>query len=295
MPNNTAPLPPHIAAIQVGLCMLWGLGQIAAKVGLTGISPLFQAGLRSIGATLVVLIWIRLRNIPINWRDGSAGPAMALGLLFTLEFVCLYEGLARTGAARATLLLYTAPFIVAAGAHWFVPGDKLTRPRVAGLVLAFAGVALAFQDRLGDSGTTSLTGDLLCLAAAFFWAGTTIMVKATRLKAVTPEQTLLVQLIISALILPTLALLIGEPGVFAASPLVMAALLYQIVVIASFTYLMWFFLMARQRATTLSVFTFLTPVFGVLFAWLLLGETISPSIVGALVLIASGIVLVNRG
>lgn len=295
MPNSSAQLPPHIAALQVGLCMLWGLGQIAAKVGLTGISPLFQAGLRSLGATLVVLAWIRLRNIPINWRDGSAGPAVILGMFFTLEFVCLYEGLARTGAARATLLLYTAPFFVAAGTHWLVPGDKLNAARLAGLVLAFAGVVLAFRERLGSSDYSALTGDLLCLAAAFFWACTTIMVKATRLKAVRPEQTLLAQLAISALVLPPLALVLGEPGVFAATPLVIAALVYQTVVIASFTYLTWFFLMARQRATTLSVFTFLTPVFGVLFAWLLLGEAISPSIVASLVLIALGIVLVNRG
>ena len=276
------------------LCAIWGLGQIATKIGLEGISPLFQAGLRSTGATAIILIWIALRKIPMNWRDGTGWLGVGIGLVFAMEFVCLYQGLVYTGAARATILLYTAPFFVALGAHWLIPNDKLTLPKLIGLLLAFAGVLIAFYDRLGASNPKALLGDILCLAAAFFWAMTTVMVKATRLRSVVPEKNLLYQLAVSSIVLMAGAQLAGEPGVFKGSATVWLAFLYQTLFIASISYLTWFFLIQRFRASALASFTFLTPVFGVVFAWLLLGEPVTLTIVLAMMLIAAGIVLVNR-
>lgn len=288
-------LPATVAAVQVGLCAIWGLGQIATKVGLGGITPLWQAGLRSLGAALLVIAWMLVRRLPILSRDGTFVAGVAIGVLFALEFVCLYIGLVYTGAARATLLLYTSPFVVALGTHWFVPGDRLTRNKVLGLGLAFAGVVLAFHDRIGTPDRNALLGDVLCLAAAFFWGSTTIVVKATRLRQLQPEKTLLYQLAVSAVVLLGAATAAGEAGVFAPSPLVWAVLAYQTLVIAGISYLAWFWLVSRYRATTLHAFTFLTPLFGVLFAWLLLGERIDALQIAALAAIAAGIVLVNRG
>ncbi len=287
-------VPPRVALLQIALCAVWGLGQITTKIGLEGISPLFQAGLRSVGATLLLLVWIRLRKLPLRGRDGSGWLGVAIGIFFALEFICLYLGLVYTGAARATILLYTAPFFVAFGAHWLVPNDKLTTLKFIGLLLAFAGVLLAFSDRLGAPDHKALLGDALCLAAGFFWATTTIMVKATRLRSVTPEKNLLYQLAVSSVVLLLGAILLGEPGIFQSTPRVWLAFAYQTLIIASASYLTWFFLIQRFRASALASFTFLTPVFGVVFAWLLLGEPITLSILAALLLIAAGIVLVNR-
>jgi drug/metabolite transporter (DMT)-like permease len=287
-------IPPRVAVLQILLCAVWGLGQIATKVGLEGISPLFQAGLRSFGATLLILLWISVRKIPMRWRDGSIWLGLAIGVVFALEFICLYLGLVYTGAARATLLLYTAPFFVAFGAHWLVPNDKLTRLKLLGLLLAFAGVLLAFSDRLGMPNPQALIGDALCLAAGFFWAVTTLMVKATRLQSVVPEKNLLYQLAVSSVLLVLGALLLDEPGIFNATPRVALAFAYQTLVIAAISYLTWFFLIQRFRASALASFTFLTPVFGVVCAWLLLGEPITLAILAAMLLIAAGIVLVNR-
>lgn len=284
----------RVALVQVMLCGIWGFGQIAVKLGNVGLSPLFQAGLRSLGATVIILAWITLRRIPIDWRDGTAGLGLGIGVLFALEFICLYLGLTFTGAGRATLLLYTAPFFVAFGTHLLVPNDRLNRTRLLGLMLAFAGVLTAFVERLAEASPDAVLGDLLCLAAAFFWAMTTVMVKATRLRAVRPEKVLLYQLIVSAVVLLACSAAAGEVGVLESSALVWAAFAYQTLVVASASYLTWFLLVSRYRASTLSTFTFLTPIFGVVFAWLLLGEPISLSVLAALGLVTAGIVLVNR-
>ena len=121
------------------------------------------------------------------------------------------------------------------------------------------------------------------------------MVKATSLRSALPEKTLLYQLAVSAVVLLAGAELLREPGFFAPTPMIWTILAFQIVVIASISYLAWFWLVSRHQATTLHAFTFLTPLFGVVFAHFLLGEPITPALLAALALIAAGIVLVNRG
>lgn len=292
--NDSRTLPPAAIATQLLLCMIWGLGQVATKVGNSGISPIWQAALRSIGATLLLLGWIAWRRIPLGERSETLVPGVIAGLLFGLEFVFLFVGLVYTTAVRAVLLLYAAPFVVALGAHFFVPGDRITRNKLLGLSAAFAGLVLAFGDRLTLPDANALVGDLLCLGAAFMWGATTVLIKASTLRRAPPETTLLYQLAISAVLMVALSYAFGEPGVFAPSPIVWAALAFQTVVVAWASYTVWFWLVSRYRATTLHAFTFLTPLFGVLAGALLLGEPVSASLLGALALIAAGIVLVNR-
>lgn len=294
MPDSPSALPPRVVATQIVLCMIWGLGQVATKVGNMGISPVWQAALRSIGATLLVSAWILWRGIPLRDRANTIVPGTLVGVLFAAEFACLFIGLLYTTAVRAVLLLYAAPFFVALGAHWFVPGDRLTRQKLVGLAAAFAGLVVAFGGRVGIADSSALLGDALCLAAAFFWGATTIVIKTTPLRRAPAELTLLYQLAVSAIVLVALSYAFGEPGVFAPSPIVWASLAFQTIVIASASYLAWFWLVARYRATTLHAFTFLTPLFGVVAGAVLLDEPIGASLVVALALIATGIVLVNR-
>ncbi len=90
------------------------------------------------------------------------------------------------------------------------------------------------------------------------------------------------------------SMLVGEPGLFAPTPLVWVSLAYTTIVIAGSSYLAWFWLVSRYRATTLHAFTFITPIAGVVFAHLLLDEPITSGLGIGLALIAAGIVLVNR-
>lgn len=292
--TDTHALPPRIVATQIALCMIWGLGQVATKIGNTGISPIWQAALRSIGATILLTAWIVWRRIPLGERDETIVPGTIIGVFFALEFVCLFVGLVHTTAVRAVLLLYSAPFFVALGAHWFVPGDRLTRNKTIGLAAAFAGLLLTFQGRLAAPDANAILGDLLCLAAAFFWGCTTILIKTTPLRRAPAETTLLYQLGISAVVLAALSWAFGEPGVFAPSPLVWGALAFQTVVVTFASYLVWFWLIRHYPATRISAFTLLTPVFGLLAGVALLGEPVSSRLLIALAAVSCGIALVNR-
>lgn len=276
------------------LCASWGLNQVAIKVANTGISPVFQAGLRSAGGATLVFLWCLARGIPLFRRDGTLVAGLVVGALFAGDFVLVFSGLVYTSAARGVVLLYAMPFFVALGAHLFLPGERMTGLRVAGLVAAFLGVCLAFADSLSLPSREALLGDVMMLGAAAFWGATTIVIKASRLSRVSAEKTLLYQLAGSAVIMFPLSLALGEPGIFAATPLVLGALAYQTVWVVAITYVIWFWVMIHYPAAQMSAFTFLTPLFGVMFGALLLGERVGPYLIAALALVAAGIYLVNR-
>lgn len=280
--------------LMVLLCACWGFNQVAIKLANAGISPILQAGIRSAGSTLLVWLWSRHRRVPLFERDGTLGLGIVIGLLFAAEFVFLYGSLVYTSASRAVLFLYTAPFIVALGAHLLIPGERLRPIQGLGLLSAFAGVALAFGDALRFPTYRELLGDGMAFIAAILWGATTVVVKASRLTRISPHKVLLYQLAVSALCLPALSWLVGEPGIVDPSPLVLGMLGYQIVIVAGASYLAWFWLVSRYPAGRLSSFSFLTPLFGLLAGALLLGEPVSLALLGALVLVALGIFLVNR-
>lgn len=282
---------PAAFALMALLCAVWGLQQVAIKLAIGGVSPVFQVGLRSLGAALLVFAWARWRGLPLGQTDGSLKPGLVAGLLFGLEFACIYAGLEYTGASRMVVFLYTAPCFTVLGLHAFVPGERIGWRQFAGIGLAFGGILLAFAEGLGGGG--HWLGDALGVLAAILWAATTVVVRASALARVSAAKTLLYQLTVSAVIAFPLAWLLGEPGITALTPTVAASLLYQTLIVAFASYLTWFWLLTKYLASRLMVFSFLTPLFGVAFGVLLLGERMSGLFGLAALLVVAGIVLVN--
>jgi drug/metabolite transporter (DMT)-like permease len=280
-------------SLMLGLTALWGFQQVAIKLTAPDVALVMQAALRSVIATALLLAWAKWRGTPLFGRDGTLGAGVAAGLLFGGEFIFIYGGLEHTAASRMVVFIYLAPVLTALGLHWLVPGEKLVRSQWAGVLVAFAGIALAFGDGFAAA-RGSLLGDFFGLVAAVLWAATTVLIRATGLARISAAKTLFYQLVVSAPMLLAASLLMGEKGVLALTPLALASLAYQGALVAFGSYLVWFWLLTRYLAARLSVFSFLTPLFGVLFGVLILSEPLTPSFVGAALLVGAGIVLVNR-
>lgn len=280
--------------LMVVLCAAWGLQQVAIKVANAGISPVWQAGLRSAGAALLVWLWAARQGLPLLERDGTLAAGLLAAALFAGEFALIYGGLNYTAASRGVVFLYTAPLLIALGAHCFLPGERLRPLQWLGLACAFCGILVAFGESLGLPQRDQLLGDAMLFLAAVLWAATTLVIKASRLAHVSPAKTLLYQLAGSALVLPIVSLALGEAGVVALTPVVVAALAYQTVLVAFASYLAWFWLVANYPAGRLAAFSFLTPLFGVLAGALLLEERVGAGLAAALALVVLGIWLVNR-
>ncbi len=290
----TRPLDAVAAALVVMLCLSWGFNQVAVKLAIHDIPPLLQGAIRSAIATLIVVGWCRLRGIALFTRDGTLIPGLAVGFIFGVEFVFIYQGLVYTTATRAVLFIYLAPFFVVLGARIFLPADRFRLSQWLGLFLSFAGMLLAFGVPTPALDPRQSLGDILMVAAALFWAATTLTIKASRLNSTSPEKVMLYQLVVSAPILAIGAAVSGERIVNMPSALAVGSLAYQTVWVVSVTFVIWFALIKNYSANRLSAFSFLTPLFGVAAGHLVLGEPMTLVFAAAVALVAAGLVLVNR-
>ena len=137
-------------------------------------------------------------------------------------------------------------------------------------------------------------GDLLGLAGGALWGLTTITIRSTSLARLLPEKMLFYQVAVAAISLPLVSLALGESWNWQWSPFAATSMLLQTVVGAFVSYLAWMWLLAHYPATRISVFVFLTPLFALAAGALWLKEPVTSGLVAALVLVAVGIVLVNR-
>lgn len=290
----------HLDALAITLlivcCAFWGFQQILIKFAATEIPPLWQASIRMWGATALLWTWCVARGVPLFQRDGTLRAGVLAGLLFAGEFCFIYLGLMHTSASRLTVFLYTSPFVVAILLPRVVPGERLRRIQWAGLVIAFSAVAIAFSEGFLHSSPVAgqWRGDLMGLAAGVLWGLTTLTIRASRLTSASAEKTLFYQLAVTALVAPVLSMALGETWGWSYSPMAWGSVVLQTVVGAFASYLTWMWMLRHYPATQMATFTFLTPVFALVFGIVLLGEPLTPQLVVALTGVALGIVLVSR-
>lgn len=287
----------HLDALAIGLLLccfaFWGFQQVLAKATLVEIAPVFQAALRLIGATVLLLAWCHYRRIPLWQKDPGLPAGLLAGTLFALEFVFLFVGLQYTTASRLTLLLYTAPLWVALVLPWWVPAERLRPLQWLGLVCAFLGVAWVLQSPADAQYPRQWLGDGMGLLAGMLWGVTTVVIRASTLTRVAPEKLLFYQLGVSSLLLPCISLALHERWNWQLSPFAWGSVALQAGVGAFLSYLVWMWVLGRYPATKVSVFTFLTPVFALIAGALWLGEPVSTHLVAALLVVGLGIALVN--
>ena len=291
---SSRPLDATAIAVTIGLCLSWGFNNVAIKLAIHDIPPLTQSAARSVIAALLVGIWTQARGIPLFKRDGTLAAGILAGVLFALEFLLIYRGLVWTTATRGVLFLYLAPFFVVIGSRWLVPGDHFHVSQWLGLLLSFIAIVIAFGLPTPAADSRQVFGDLMLVGGAAAWAATTLMIKASALNRISAEKTLLYQLVVSAPLLGLGARLFDERMTAAPSAVALGAFAYQTIYVVSITFTIWFVLVVRYSAARLSVFTFLAPLFGVAAGHLVLGEPLTPAFAVAVVLVATGLLLVNR-
>ncbi|VTU18687.1 putative DMT superfamily transporter inner membrane protein [Variovorax sp. PBS-H4] len=294
MIDRKSHLDTRATSLLLACCAFWGLQQILIKTTVAEVPPLWQASIRMAGAILLLWLWCLWRRVPLFERDGTLGGGLLAGLLFAGEFVCIYLGLQHTTASRLTVFLYTSPFVVALLLPRFAPTERLRGVQWLGLAIAFTGVVAAFSESFGHSSSGQLLGDALALGGGVLWGLTTLAIRTTRLSTASAEKTLFYQIAVTVAVSPLLSLALGERWGFAYSSFAWFSIALQTAIGAFASYLAWMWMLRHYPATRISSFTFLTPLFALVFGVVLLDEPLTLQLVLALASVALGLVLVNR-
>lgn len=284
-------LPFSTSMFAVFLCMLFGANPVAVKTTLTGIGVFTSAGVRFGIAALVLSCWAKTTGISLALNRKQLMQMAILGLIFFVQISLFYSGINRTTASHGVLIGNTVPFVVMVLAHFLLPDDKINPKKILGLLLGFAGVYLLFRDSLGLT-AEAFSGDCLLFLAVLFWGCNVIYVKKI-IADFNPIQITVFPMLLTVPFFLMAGYLLDDNMVQKINFMIIQAVLYQSLVTASFGFVMWNRLIQKHGTTTLHCFLFLMPVSGVLLGVLMLGDPITFSLVGSIILVASGLIVIN--
>ncbi len=292
MPAASQPreLDARAVGMVVLLAALWGGNTVAIKIGLVDAPPLALAWIRFVLGGICVLLWGWWTRAPFRLKPGEFWPLLGLGLLFTTQLALLNVGTWLSTAGHASVLLNAYPVHVAVIAHFLVPGDRLTVPKLAGGLLGYAGILLLFADQFfaaAPLGPDVFAGDLVLSVAALL-LGLRQVVLNRQLQVIHPIKPLLAQVIVGTPLLVALSLLL-ERQTIRLTPALMGSLFYQGIVIAGFNFISLMWLLKLYRPSAVAAFSLTTPIFGVLATAAILDEPIGWSLGLATILVAAGI------
>ena len=283
---------PFLAAIfTVFLCALFGANAVAIKISLSGLGVFTTAGLRFSMASVAVFIWARITGRSFHIKKGQIHQLLIISMMFTVQLSLFYLGISKSNASRATLMVNLQPFFTLFLAHFFISGDRITKRKTLGIMLGFTGVIFVFMEKKGVTADFQV-GDLIILFAAFLWACNAVYTKRI-IHAFKPFHMVLYPMIFSVPFFFLEGFVWDSTMIAHVNAKVFCALLYQGLVTASFCFVAWITLLQKYGAVALHSFIFIMPVSGVLLGGLVLGEPITVNIIIALLLIVSGILLVN--
>jgi drug/metabolite transporter (DMT)-like permease len=290
MPQNQE-LSFLAAIFTVCLCGLFGANAVAIKISLSGLGVFTTAGLRFSMASAAIFFWARITGRSFKIKSGQVRQLLIISMVFTVQLSLFYLGLSKTNASRGTLMVNLQPFFTLFLAHFFIPGDRITKQKTLGILLGFAGVAFVFLGKKGVS-TDFKVGDLTILLAAFLWSCSAVYTKRI-IHAFKPFHLVLYPMIFSAPLFFLEGFFWDTAMIAHVDAKVLCSLFYQSFVTASFCFVAWLTLLQKYGAVALHSFIFFMPISGVVLGGLVLNEPITVNIVIALFLIVSGILLVN--
>ena len=277
---------------------IWGVNFVFLKAALDEWDPLAFTFVRYVG--MLALSWGVVLALP-RQPGGRRGVARAdvgrVALAGVLGFSCYMllsiVGLNYTTAFSNALLLAVAPLFVALLLRG-LGAEQVSGRQWLALLVSLAGVVVFLSDKLADGVGAASAGDLISLAAAFFFAAYTVINRPLLTRYSAPRVTAWT---LSAGSLPVL--LIAAPSFATQDWSRVSALGWLLVVWAAvvpvyIAWTLWSWVNHRDGVGRASVFIFLTPLVGGATSWLLLDEGFGPLKAGGALLTLAGLALARR-
>lgn len=285
------PRPAHRRAALAGLALLtliWGVNWVVMKQALQFAGPFAFSAWRYALGTLVLALALALRGGP--FRPPPLIPTFLIGLGQTAIFQALVQwALVGGGAGKTALLAYTMPFWVVL-LNWLLLAERPGRMLQTCLALAVGGLALVIGPLHGE-----LASSLAATGGGLAWSlGVVLSKRLFEREHVDPLALTAWQMLVGAILLIVLATAVPErPTEW--NRWFLGALAYNAILSSGLGWLLWSWVVARLPAAVAGLASLAVPLAGIGFAWALLGERPSPREALGMVLVASALVLVNRG
>ena len=280
MSGRTPPAPasPALRALLLGTMAVWGANLAVVKLLLVAMEPMLVSALRMVVAAVAVAAVVAWRRMP--WPALSRRQWLALAgcafLMVYLNQIFFTQGVARTVAANAALIISLNPLVSSMLAALLL-GDRLTPQRIAGVALGFGGVAAVVLHRPGmDLGSGGL-GDLLVFGSVTTWVLGGVMVQRLA-RGLDPLFISAVLNVIGAALLVLHLMVRPSPLVYQPAQIGLQTVLLLVVsglLATALGGIVWNRALMVLGVARTALYAYWVPIFGVLFAVLLLGEPLT--------------------
>lgn len=255
------------------LGVIWGSTWLFIKLGLEDLPPFSLAGLRFFLAAAIMWGYLVIRRIRLPRSRGDWMLLTATGLLtFGLDYGLIFWGENHISAGLTSILFSTMPLFVLVLAHFMVPAERMTRRKLAGILVGIGGVALIFSRQLAVTDSLAMWGAVAILAGAAFAAVSSVLVRRYG-GHIAPAVLTTVQMTVGCLPLLLIGFTLeGSPTSFHWTPIAWTSLLYMAVIGSAVAFVLLYWLLKRIGAVRSVLIIPFSTVVGVILGIVVLGE-----------------------
>ena len=275
--------------------LVWGSTFLAIRIGVNQVPPFLLAALRFFVAGIAMYAWLRATGTPSPSRRQWVGSALLGGMIFVVDYGCLFWSEQRVPSGIAAVVLATIPVFITVLEIILLRTMRLSLGLAISLLLGIAGVAILMSNSLSlGQAPIDHAGAAALLLASFTWSVATVITRRTPL----PESKAMssaTQMLCGGAQLAVVSALAGEFSRFhprTVSWSAWAALLYLIVAgsIIGFTAYVW--LLHYESPTKVGTYAYVNPVIAVLLGYLFAGEALGArTVLGTLLVLVSVIAI----
>jgi len=277
------------------LGLVWGSSFLWIKIAVEEIGPFTLVAFRLLFGLVGLLIMMRLRKQSFPRDRKTLLAFLFMGLFNTaLPFTLISWGETKIDSSLAAILNGTVPLFTIVIAHFWLHDDKISLPRIAGLIVGFAGVVVLVSRDLGPAGVFNgdISGQLAVLAASLCYA-TAITFSRRHLRGQPPLVQATMVILIADTLLWLTAPIVERPLHVPTLPITWFALAWLGLLGSCLAYLLFFYLINAWGPTRASLVTYVFPVIGLLLGIVFLGEIADWRLMIGSLLVVAGIVVVN--
>ena len=272
----TVAVSPRLAFIVwLCLCAIWGSTWLAIKLGLRDLPPLSFAGIRFAAAAVILfgIVWMKRARLPKTageWRL----LAYTGGLTITLNYGLVFWSEQYITSGLAAVLSAMVPLFGLPMAHRYLSTERLTAPKMFGVLLGLCGVAIVCSGQLGVGGSLAFWASvgIILAAAATAHAGVLIKAEGTQL-----EPSVIAGVQMAGGCIPLLiggVLLEGNLLAFHWTPLAWAALAYLTILGSVAAFLMYYWLIRHTTVSWVMMIPLVTPLVAVVIGMVFADEAV---------------------
>lgn len=286
----------RLVIVWIVVCTIWGSTWAFIKVGVADLPPLSFASARFFVAIVLLGTIVLLRRVPMPNRS-ELGLLLTTGLLqFFINYSLIFWAEKQISSGMTAVLQSTIPLFGFLIAHYMLHAERMTKNRMAGLLMGIAGIVVIFSDDLHFGSATALLAAVGVLVSAVAVAYSNIIVK----KHATTINTL--SLVLWQMIFGFVPLLIlaiateGNPLTLTWTPKAIFATLYLAAIGSVLAFVLYYWLVRRMKVTTTQLISLVTPVMAVIVGAIFLDETITPRLLlgAGAILIGIAVILWSR-